>query len=244
MKLAICDDEKNIRDYLAKCACEVSDNLSIVFYEDANGITAPDFDADILFLDIQLPGMDGMQAARLLRDAGKKTVLVFVTALEEYVFHAFDVGAFQYLVKPFDEQKLKDVLEKAIRQVQEQKSIECLLEKVSEQDKKTITVKSGKVNRRVFLSTVAYAEVYDRQIILHLDNRDTVEYYGRMKQLEKIAGFDFFRVHRSYLVNLGYVKSYDSKYVWILDSEIPVSRGKYQELVKAYLSYHTRREHF
>ena len=56
------------------------------------------------------------------------------------------------------------------------------------------------------------------------------------------SGQDFFRVHRAYLINLAYVKSYDSKSVRVGDAEIPVARGKYQDLIKAYLSYYTRRE--
>ena len=75
-----------------------------------------------------------------------------------------------------------------------------------------------------------------------MKDRDNIEYYGRISELERISGQDFFRVHRAYLINLAYVKSYDSKAVRVGDAEIPVARGKYQELVKAYLSYYTRRE--
>lgn len=94
------------------------------------GIIANSFDADILFLDIQMPGIDGMKAARLLRMNGKDTVLVFVTALEEYVFRAFDVGAFNYIVKPFEKDKLTEVIRNAIREARKQKQIkEALADK-------------------------------------------------------------------------------------------------------------------
>ena len=83
MKLAICDDEKRIRELIAESVRDVSGSIEIEFYTDAQGLLRPDFDADILFLDIQMPGIDGMKASKLLREAGKKTVLVFVTALEE-----------------------------------------------------------------------------------------------------------------------------------------------------------------
>ena len=244
MKLAICDDEKMIREYIAKCASEVSKNLEIVCFANAQGILAPDFDADILLLDIQMPGVDGMNAARMLRQAKKKTVIVFETALEEYVFDAFDVGAFQYIVKPFEKNRLMDVLQKAIVQANEQNSVEELLKKAEKENGRSIMVKSGGANTRVILAEVAYAEVFDRHIILHMANRDQIEYYGRMNELDQMAGNDFFRVHRAYLINLGHVKAYDSKCVRILEEEIPVARGKYQELVKAYLSYNARRENF
>ena len=69
-----------------------------------------------------------------------------------------------------------------------------------------------------------------------------ISFYGRMSDLEKIVGVDFFRVHRAYLINLKYIKSYDSKHVVVMGSDIPVARGKYQKLVKAFLSYRTRQE--
>lgn len=241
MKLAICDDEKRIRDIIAESVKEVSEKIEIEFYADAKGILSASFDCDILFLDIQMPGIDGMGAARMLRSSGKKTVIVFVTALEDQVFNAFDVGAFNYIVKPFTKAKIIEVLKKAVKQAEDQRLVETA---ISEQEEagRTITVKSGGTNTRVILSEVQYAEIYDRRIILHMESSDDIEYYGRISDLENIAGKDFFRVHRAYLVNLGAVKSYDSKYVHMSDADIPVARGKYQELIRAYMSYHTRRE--
>ena len=241
MKLAICDDEKRIRDIIAESVKEVSEKIEIEFYADAKGILSASFDCDILFLDIQMPGIDGMGAARMLRSYGKKTVIVFVTALEDQVFNAFDVGAFNYIVKPFTKAKIIEVLNKAVKQAEDQRLVEAA---ISEQEEagRTITVKSGGTNTRVILSEVQYAEIYDRRIILHMESSDDIEYYGRISDLENIAGKDFFRVHRAYLVNLGAVKSYDSKFVHMSDADIPVARGKYQELIRAYMSYHTRRE--
>ncbi|MBR3575117.1 MAG: response regulator transcription factor [Lachnospiraceae bacterium] len=241
MKLAICDDEKRIRDIIAESVKEVSEKIEIEFYADAKGILSASFDCDILFLDIQMPGIDGMGAARMLRSSGKKTVIVFVTALEDQVFNAFDVGAFNYIVKPFTKAKIIEVFKRAVKQVEDQRLVEAA---ISEQEEagRTITVKSDGTNTRVILSEVQYAEIYDRRIILHMESSDDIEYYGRISDLENIAGKDFFRVHRAYLVNLGAVKSYDSKFVHMSDADIPVARGKYQELIRAYMSYHTRRE--
>ena len=241
MNLAICDDEKRIRDIIAESVKEVSEKIEIEFYADAKGILSASFDSDILFLDIQMPGIDGMGAAKMLRSSGKKTVIVFVTALEDQVFNAFDVGAFNYIVKPFTKAKIIEVFKKAVKQAEDQRLVETA---ISEQEEagRTITVKSGGTNTRVILSEVQYAEIYDRRIILHMESSDDIEYYGRISDLENIAGKDFFRVHRAYLVNLGAVKSYDSKYVHMSDADIPVARGKYQELIRAYMSYHTRRE--
>ena len=264
MKLAICDDEKRVRDVIAESVRDVSESIEIEFYADATGILAPGFDADILFLDIQMPGIDGMKAARLLRKDGKKTVIVFVTALEEQVFEAFDVGALNYIVKPFGKKRITEVIKRAISQADEVRYIEKAIS--GEADEKhltrTITIKTGGTNRRVILSEIVYAEIFDRQITLHIAGRDraavssgncpsrsgsekTVEqisYNGRISELESVSGQDFFRVHRAYLINLAYVKSYNSRTVRVGGADIPVARGKYQELIKAYLSYYTRSE--
>lgn len=244
MKIAICDDDKRIRELIGESVREVSESVEIETFCDAGGILAPESDADIVFLDIQMPGVDGMNAARLLRADGRNTVIVFVTAFEDQVFRAFDVGALNFIVKPFGRERLREVIKSAIRQAEKLNLIEKKLAVTEEkkQAPRAITVRAGGTNTRVILSDIAYAEIFDRRIILHMKDRDNIEYYGRISELEKIAGRDFFRVHRAYLVNLEYVRSYDSRQVRAADADIPVARGRYQDFVKAYLSYCTRRE--
>ena len=244
IKIALCDDEKPIRDYIEKCVREVNPDALVSQYSDASNMVSASFDADILFLDIQMPGMDGMKAARILRTMGNKTILVFVTAVEEYVFQAFDVGAVQYIVKPFDRNKLIETIKRAIDLAGERMSIEeALSETKDSADNESFLIKAGGVNRKIILADISYAEVLEHRIILHMKDREQIEYYGKMSDLEKVAGDDFFRVHRAYLINLSCVKSYDAKTVTVQGEEIPVARGKYQELVKSYLSYYTRKEH-
>jgi len=265
MKLAICDDEQYIREYIADCVRSVSSDVEIELLSDAEKIMSPDFDADILFLDIQMPGTDGMKAARALRENGKKTVLIFVTALEELVFDAFEVGAFRYILKPFDRKKLVGIIEKSLIQAAKLKDRDngaAIYDRKQLESKKTLNIKFGGLNTNVEISDIAFAEIFDRMIVLHMDKKDRlaipdgdyslksgsenteeqISYYGRMSDLEKIVGADFFRIHRAYLINLKYIKSYDSKHVEIMGNDIPVARGKYQELVKAFLSYRTRQE--
>ncbi len=243
MKIAICDDEKSIRDHIEKCVREVEPDVAVEQYPDASSVATASFDADILFLDIQMPGMDGMKAARILRTMGNRTIIVFVTAVEEYVFEAFDVGAVQYIVKPFDRNKLIDTIKKALDLANERKRIDTVLSDKNESDGgRTFLIKSGGLNMKVTLADISYAEVLEHRIILHMNDKERMEYYGKMSDLEKIAGDDFFRVHRAFLINLSYVRSYDAKTVIIMGDSIPVARGKYRELVKAYLSYHTRKE--
>ena len=242
MKLTICDDDRRIREMIAEAVREVSQSIEIECFKDASAILSKGYNTDILFLDIQMPGIDGMNAAKLLRSNGKKTVIVFATAIEEQVFNAFDVGAFQYIVKPFDRNRIKEIIKKAIEQVEEKDYIEKTVREKESEKVRSIMVKSGGVNTKVIISDITYAEIFDRRIVLHMIGRDNIEYYGRISELEGLLGKDFYRVHRAFLINLAFVRSYDSRSVNVSGEEIPVARGKYQELIKTYLSFQTRRE--
>ena len=188
--------------------------------------------ADIVITDIQMPGMDGMETARILRQKNERMVLIFVTAVEEYVFQAFDVAAFHYLVKPFSDEKFEEVVKRAVR------SIEKYSENQS--DEKYMMVQSGGSHMKVFLKDIVYAEVYNRKVIIH--TRDTnIEYYGKLQELSEIAGADFFRTHRAYLVHFKYVQKYDANCVTLENGTAMIAKQNYPEFVKQYLKYNQRK---
>lgn len=116
IKIVICDDEKSVQEILQRKIeriCTASGNVcQIVCCDSGEEVLRMGSAPDILFMDIQMPGRNGMDVAKELRVYHKGTVLIFVTALAEYVYDAFDVSAFHYLVKPFHDDKLKEVLEK------------------------------------------------------------------------------------------------------------------------------------
>lgn len=102
MRIAICDDEKNIRELIGNKVAKQYPEADIIFFQSGEELLLSDKHIDILFLDIQMSGKNGMETARELRKKDKSVILIFVTAVEEYVFQAFDVGAFNYIVKPID----------------------------------------------------------------------------------------------------------------------------------------------
>lgn len=99
-KKGCCDDEQSIRQMLKKKIKEMYPNMTVVQFGSGREFLLSDYNPDILLLDIQMPGENGMETAKEFRIKRKKSILIFVTALEEYVFDAFDVGVFHYLVKP------------------------------------------------------------------------------------------------------------------------------------------------
>ncbi len=122
IRIAICDDEQNIRSYLAALIRREDSSCRISEYASAEAYLAAGEDYDLLLLDIELGGgagspgsMDGMALARRLRSLppDRQPLIIFVTGYESYVYQAFDVEAFQYLVKPVDEGRFADVFRRA-----------------------------------------------------------------------------------------------------------------------------------
>ncbi|NBK00428.1 DNA-binding response regulator, partial [bacterium 1xD8-48] len=106
IKIAVCDDEKNIRSYLVSLIKKQGGEYGITEYASADEYFSDGKEHDIIFLDIEMDGsgagLDGMGLARRIRgmEVQKQPIIIFVTGYEKYVYDAFDVGAFQYLVKP------------------------------------------------------------------------------------------------------------------------------------------------
>ncbi len=201
MQIAICDDEVSMVQILEEKIKKLLPDAVIDKYLSGDELIASGSKPDILFLDIQMPGMDGMETAKMLRQDNEDMILIFVTAAEEYVFQAFDVGAFHYLVKPFSDEKLKEVVTKAVHNIKRSSRLE--------KDEKYIMVQTAGSHIKIFLRDIVYAEVYNRKVIIHTRSTD-IEYYGKLQELSDMAGADFFRTHRAYLVHFKYVEKYDA----------------------------------
>ena len=233
IKIAICDDEANIRAYLSSlieaqsCPCEV------VEYASAGDCLADHREFDLLVLDIELSpdrsGLDGMALARKIRECttGTQPVIIFVTGYERYVFDAFDVGAFQYLLKPVDEEKFAQVFSRAVAQIGTAR----------EKPGRVLTLQSANTSRTVPLDSIYYIESSNHKVELHLRNGEFA-CYAKIGDLELELHDQFFRIHKGYLVNLSYVAGYSKRSVTLTNGErLFLSKYKYQDFVKAYLHF-------
>lgn len=238
MRIAICDDEKEIRELLAEKSAKLYPKADISLWQSGEELLAAKEKPDILLLDIQMQGKDGMETARELRKRDKAVIIIFVTALSDFVFQAFDVGAFHYLVKPFDDGKFAEVLRNAVRQLEDR---ERTADNRSRREVPGLVITTGGEHITVNISDIVYAEVFDRKIILHTMDAD-IEYYGKMKELEAKAGAEFYRTHRSFLVNLGFVRKYNASTVWLEKGQALIAKQNYGAFVKAYLRYNQRKE--
>lgn len=242
MQIAVCDDEKAVRDTLAGKINRLYPEADIHLFCSGKELLMSEPGADIVFLDIQMPDMDGMETAKQLRIKDKHAVLIFVTAMEEYVFQAFDVGAFHYIVKPFEDEKFSQVLKNAVEQAEYfYNKITHVSERGNPSNcaEKYFMVKTGGMAMKILISDIVYAEVFNRKVTIHTVKED-IEYYGRLSDLEKQAGADFFRTHRAYLVNFKHVMKYNVSTVWLTEGSALMAKQNYHEFVKRYLRYNQR----
>lgn len=234
MIIAICDDEKNIRELIENKVRKYCPEERIISFSTGEELLLSDEHIDILFLDIQMLGKNGMETARDLRKKDKEVLLIFVTAVEEYVFQAFDVGAFHYIVKPIDDGKFAEVLQRAVNELSTQNR-----EKRETQDR-YLMIHTGGMHTKVAFDEIVYAEVFNRKIVIHKKN-EAIEYYGKMSDLEVLAGDSFFRPHRAYLINFRYVEKYDASTIYLENGSVLMAKQNYPEFVKKYMKYIQRK---
>lgn len=235
IRTAICDDEPKTRAYLSSliqaqpCPCEIGE------YASADEYLADQKEIDILFLDIELDpdgsGSNGMALARRIREQGTavQPVIIFVTGYEQYVFDAFDVGAFHYLMKPVDEEKFASVFARAAEQVMSGRK--------HPQRGRTLMLRSASTNKIVPLDSIYYIESSNHKVVLHMKDGEFA-CYAKIRDLELELQEHFFRIHKGYLVNLSYVSGYSKTEAALTNGEkLLISKYKYQDFAKAFLRF-------
>ncbi len=229
VSIAVCDDELleciSISAKIRACMEEMGIPCCIERFYSGEELLKAIGRFDLIFLDILMEGMDGMETARRCRELAFENILIFLSSSRRYVFDAYDVEAFHYLVKPVDQEKLRQVLKRATEK-----------ERLLSQD--YIVVSRERQKRKLFLDSVRYFEIKGRQIDVHQE-KGVFTYYEQIGVLERqLGGKGFFRCHKSYLLNLKYVEVYNRQEA-ILDNgeRIIIAKRRYEEFCQAILAY-------
>lgn len=202
-------------------------------YAAAEELLAAKEQFDIVFLDIKMEGLNGMEAAKRLRERNRcgiqeETVLIFVTGLREYVFEAFDVAAFHYLLKPVDEKKFIEILDRAVKEAGKRK----------ESGQEQLVFKTGSRSVTLTPDRILYIENRGRKLEIHTAAKEGIEIYAAMSELEGQLGRSFYRCHRGYLVNMAYITEYSNTGITLNNGEtVYMAKGRYNEFVKEYMHY-------
>lgn len=230
LSIAVCDDETAWCCQMAGKLKGILDGMKepciIRQFNSGKELLQTMEDFDLIFLDIIMRDLNGMRTAKLLRGKMKREgILVFVSSSREYALEAFEAEAFQYLLKPVDEKKLRRVLERVIA-------------KTEVDSQEFIIVNKEREKKKLFLDNICYFEVIGRKIDVHMTD-GVFTYYGQLGTMEKnLRQKGFFRCHKSYLIHLKYVNSYTRREV-ILDNgeRILLAKRRYEEFGKEILAY-------
>jgi two-component system LytT family response regulator/two-component system response regulator LytT len=238
----VVDDEQLASDelaYLLKDFSEVE-----ILATGANGLEAVQLiqklEPDIVFLDVHMPGMDGLGVVRQLREKGAALPhFIFVTAYDQYAVEAFRLEAMDYLLKPVDKTRLAETLERAHRAIHERQKVHIPEPQRVGPPRSKLLVRSGNRHFIVDAQDVIYATIDDGLITLVTTNAEGQSSYRTIEDLQANLDKDmFWRVHRSYLVNINKIKEvvpwFKSSYQLRMDdkkhTEIPVSRVQTRRL--------------
>ncbi len=227
MRIAICDDEEIILEIIKeKCIAILNDNnceYDIALFNNGKKLLQELKNPDIIFLDINMPDIDGFSVAELLRKEGYNKYIIFLTSKIEYMQRAFKVKAFRYLLKPIDDAQLKEALKEVIKELPSKTKI--ILEH-----------KNGQAI--VDIKDFIYIESLGDNTAIHMAN----EYYISNKPLKYWANqFKnlFYQTHKSYLVNLSHVKKIEDNFAFLKNNiKIPISYRKstnFKVAVKDYI---------
>lgn len=227
ISIAIVDDEKIIREQLRGWLEKRQQECVIDIYATGEVLVRSGKHYDIVFLDIQMEGINGIDTARELRKKFEDFILIFITGRKEYVFDAFDVSAFHYLVKPFEEEKFLTVYERAVLEVWKQRR----------RKEEPIFIKTRNRNITLEQKNVLYIESRAKKVEIHTKT-EVVEAYGAISELQKQLSDNFYRCHRGYLVNMAFVSEYSNDSIILNNGEVVIlAKEKYSDFVKAYMRY-------
>lgn len=175
---------------------------------------------DIIFLDIDLPDMNGMDAARRIRKADGQAVLVFTTNLSQYAIQGYEVRAMDYILKPIGYPVIELKMGRAVQFLKQRCGTAI-----------SISTRGGFV--RLFSSSILYVEIYGHHIVYHTKGGDYGS-YGTMKEvIGQLPAQGFFRTAASYVVNLQYVKKVEGLNVFVGEQCLPISRLRKAEFMEA-----------
>lgn len=224
--IGICDDEpqmrKSLRVPLERTLELLGYEYRILEYDSGEALTNSPFatQLDICFLDIEMKALSGMETAKVLRKQGAASILIFVTAYPDYVFQGYEVHAFHYILKPYQEQKIAEVLRSAVKELGLHETQFYTVEQKSQ------TIKLPLNEILAFQS--------DRRKIIVRQKDSQLDFYGRLDDIAAELPDFFLRIHNRYLVNLNHVTALSNDGLICGGETFPISRAYRQPVEIAF----------
>ena len=233
MRIAICDDQAQCRmqTEAAVRECLKGTDYGVTAFSSGNDLlqSFKNKPYDLVFLDIEMPEIDGITLARQLRSVSSDVPIIFLTSHLEYALEGYEVRALRYLTKPINPKKLQEVLTYILRQMQQQRSL---------------WIKTDLTEKKLMIRDIVCMEAQNQNILITAGSDTYTVRYNLSDYETELKDDGFFRVHRGYLVSLQHIKSLGKGEV-VMDSGdvLPVSRSKEKPLKEALFEY-IRKEAF
>ena len=187
---------------------------------------------DVIILDIQMKSMSGMDLAKNIRERDSEVIIIFITAFDDYVFDGYDVSAFNYLIKPINNEKIFSILDKAKEKLEKNKN-----------NKQFLLLSKGKNIFKIEYDDIYYIIAFDQYIDIHTNN-NIYTFHMKISELEELLPEkDFVRCHRSYIVNIKYVKNINrNSLILENDIKIPISKTRMDNTYNTFINYFANTE--
>lgn len=230
INVAIVEDEKSAADVLLSYLDKYTEATGVEFHSKCfeNPIvflTEYTGNYDLVLLDIELPDMNGMEAAKKIREWDKNVTLIFVTNMAQYAIKGYEVGAMDFIVKPVTYYDFSLKLGRAVESIRSRNDVK-------------IPVTSDDVVRCLTVTELTYIEVIKHEVIYHLADGSVLRSYGTLKKIEEqLLGAGFAKCNHCYLVNLRYVTELNGNTVLVGKDELQISHPKRKNFLKALNDY-------
>jgi two-component system response regulator LytT len=234
----LCDDNQEILNQYAQLIDKIAEknNLEVTISSFSTGeqllfhlYESPNL-ADIIYLDILMGQLNGMDTAKKLRELRCKSEIIFLTTSEDYVYDAFDISPVQYLLKTATTvEKFEQVFLRAADLVQKKET-------------DMFTFESGNVQKVIAIKDIAFFEVWKRVVTVHYNKNESAEFYSSLEQLEgQLIDKGFVRTHRSYIVNLTYISKFQKNSIVLKTGEnIPIGVTYMKQVRQAFSDFISR----
>ncbi|MGL5633900.1 MAG: LytR/AlgR family response regulator transcription factor [Sarcina sp.] len=234
IKVAICDDQVVYSEYISKSIQRICKKENInaaidIFKSGEEFLEAfreSGYSYNILFSDILMGEITGVELAKQLKELNKSIQIIFVTVSMDYIFDGYDVGALNYILKPINEEKLEEQFLKAVNNI------------VYKKNKDLFYVNKKSAIKTVDINSIIYFEVNNRIITLVSENEE-IEFYDKMDNIEqKLKSYYFVKPHRSYIVNCKYIEEIKKNELILKNGTIiPISRLNIKSIKEKFIDY-------
>ena len=234
IKIAFCDDDMEVlhqmNELLDRYRVERNEDITYAAFQSPFELLTEiekGIRPDILFLDVVMPGQNGMDVAKEIRQYDTNMKIIFLTSSPEFAVESYSVGAYFYQLKPIWEESFFRLMDAVLAECEKKK-------------KNSLSLRSKDGITRIDLQQLEYCEVLGRKLLFHLEDGAVLESAGSLDDLagQLMQYSNFFRPHRSFLVKMEYIQNISSRSIKMVnDAEIPIPHGKCSEIKNTYMEY-------